>query len=111
LLLLLRAPQAFAVAYHRDRFLQTLGEVGAPLTAYGSGWEPMAERHPSFDYGRVGSVEETLSLIRRSRILLNTNNGFVAGGHERVFTAMCGGPSWSPTRASIAPRPSSRTSW
>lgn len=91
LLPLLQAPQAFAVAYHHDRFLQTLGEVGAPLTVYGSGWEPMAERYPSFDYGGVGSVEETLSLIRRSRIVLNTNNGFVAGGHERVFAAMCGG--------------------
>lgn len=88
---LLQAPQAFAEAYHRDRFLQTLGEVGAPLTVYGSGWEPLAERYPSFDYGGVAGVEETLSLIRRSRILLNTNHGFVAGGRERVFTAMCGG--------------------
>ena len=23
--------------------------------------------------------------------MLNTNNGFVSGGHERVFTAMCAG--------------------
>lgn len=88
---LLQAPQVFAEAYHRNRFLETLGEVGAPLTIYGSGWEPLAERYPSFDYCGVGSFEETLSLIRRTRLVLNTNNGFVAGGHERVFTAMCGG--------------------
>jgi glycosyltransferase involved in cell wall biosynthesis len=91
LLPLLQAPQSFAEAYHRNRFLETLGEVGAPLTVYGAGWEPLVERFPSFDYGGVGSFEETLSLLRRARIVLNTNNGFVAGGHERVFTAMCGG--------------------
>jgi hypothetical protein len=91
LLPLLQAPQYFAEAYHRNRFLETLGEVGAPLTVYGAGWEPMAARYPSFDYGGVGSFEETLSLLRRARIVLNTNNGFLAGGHERVFTAMCAG--------------------
>ena len=32
-----------------------------------------------------------LHLLRRARIVLNINNGFVAGGHERVFTAMCAG--------------------
>ncbi len=88
---LLQGPQQFAEAYHRNRFLTLLGDVGAPLTVYGSGWEPLAARYPSFDYGGVGSFEETLSLLRRSRIVLNTNNGFVAGGHERVFTALCGG--------------------
>jgi hypothetical protein len=88
---LLAAPMAFAEAYHRDALLNALGRAGVPLTVYGSGWEPMAERYPSFRYGGVGSFEETLGLLRRARLVLNTNNGFIAGGHERVFTAMCAG--------------------
>jgi hypothetical protein len=88
---LLHDPQLFAEAYHRDRYLNVLGAAGAPLTVYGNGWEPLVERYPAWTYGGVGSFEETLHLVRRAKVVLNTNNGFVAGGHERVFTAMCGG--------------------
>ena len=61
------------------------------MQVYGNGWPALADRYPSFKYGGVGSFEETLHLLRRTRVVLNTNNGFVAGGHERVFTAMCAG--------------------
>jgi hypothetical protein len=88
---LLQAPQFFAEAYHRDALLNAMGRSGAPLTVYGNGWEPLVERYPSFTWGGVGSFEETLHLVRRARVVLNTNNGFVAGGHERVFTAMAAG--------------------
>lgn len=88
---LLQAPQAFAEAYHRDALLNTLGAAGVPLRIYGAGWDELLARYPSFDWGGVGSFGETLSLLRRTRLVLNTNNGFVAGGHERVFTAMCAG--------------------
>lgn len=88
---LLQAPQFFAEAYHRDRLLRALGEAGAPIGVWGSGWEPLVARYPSYIYGGVGSFEETLHLLRRARIVLNINNGFIAGGHERVFTAMCAG--------------------
>lgn len=88
---LLQAPQFFAEAYHRDRLLRTLGDAAVPIGVWGSGWEPLVARYPSYRYGGVGSFEETLHLLRRARIVLNVNNGFVAGGHERVFTAMCAG--------------------
>ncbi|MEO8113795.1 MAG: glycosyltransferase [Phenylobacterium sp.] len=88
---LLSGVQLFAEAYHRDALLGVLGAAGAPLLIYGNGWEPLVARHPSFTYGGVGSFGETLHLLRRARVVLNINNGFVAGGHERVFTAMCGG--------------------
>jgi len=88
---LLQAPQAFAEAYHRDRLLHALGRAGVPMHVYGNGWEPLVAQYPSFTYGGVGSFEETLHLLRRARLVLNTNNGFVSGGHERVFTAMCAG--------------------
>jgi hypothetical protein len=88
---LLSAPQFFAEAYHRDAVLQALGRAGVALHVWGAGWEPLVERHRSFVYGGVGSFAETLHTLRRARVVLNINNGFVAGGHERVFTAMCAG--------------------
>jgi hypothetical protein len=88
---LLSGPQLFAEAYHRDAALTALGTAGLPLHIWGNGWEPLAERYPSFVYGGVGSFAETLHTLRRARVVLNINNGFVAGGHERVFTAMCAG--------------------
>lgn len=88
---LLSGPQFFAEAYHRDALLHRLGQAGLPLHIWGNGWEPMAERYKSFVYGGVGSFAETLHTLRRARVVLNVNNGFVAGGHERVFTAMCAG--------------------
>lgn len=88
---LLSGPQFFAEAYHRDAVLNALGRASLPLHIWGSGWEPLAERYPSFVYGGVGSFAETLHTLRRARVVLNINNGFVAGGHERVFTAMCAG--------------------
>lgn len=88
---LLSAPQFFAEAYHRDAVLQALGQAGAPLHIWGNGWEPLAERFPSFVYGGTGSFAETLHTLRRARVVLNINNGFTSGGHERVFTAMSAG--------------------
>lgn len=83
--------QAFAEAYHRDAVLHALGGAGLPLHVWGNGWAPLVERYPSLVYGGVGSFAETLHTLRRARVVLNINNGFVAGGHERVFTAMCAG--------------------
>ncbi|MBI1196843.1 MAG: glycosyltransferase [Phenylobacterium sp.] len=88
---LLQPAQAFAEAYHRDALLHALGRAGVPMHVYGNGWEALTALYPSFVYGGVGSFEETMRLLRRTRLVLNTNNGFVAGGHERVFTAMCAG--------------------
>ena len=88
---LFSAIQLHAEAFHRHRVLTALGEADAPLTVYGNGWEPICARHPSFQFGGIGSFEETLHLLRHARVVLNINNGFVAGGHERVFTAMHAG--------------------
>lgn len=91
LMVQLHPAQAYAEAYHRDAALNALGRAGLPLHVWGNGWEPLAQRYPSFVYGGVGSFAETLHTLRRARVVLNLNNGFVDGGHERVFTAMCAG--------------------
>jgi hypothetical protein len=88
---LLRFVQAFVEAYHRNMFLEVVGSAGVAITTVGKGWEPLCERYPSFSYLGEGSFEETLHLLRRTRVVINVNNGFVSGGHERVFAAMAAG--------------------
>jgi hypothetical protein len=89
--LLLSTAQQYAEAFHRHAVLTALGEAGVPVEAHGIGWAPLCERYPSFRHAGEGSFQETLHLLRRARVVLNINNGFVAGGHERVFTAMSAG--------------------
>jgi hypothetical protein len=88
---LFSAVQLHVEAHHRHAVLTALGEAGVPVSVWGNGWEPLRARYRGFRFGGVGSFEETLGLLRRARMVLNINNGFVAGGHERVFTAMCAG--------------------
>jgi len=83
--------QLFAEAYHRNAFLDVIGAAGVAIQTVGNGWAPLCERYPSFSYLGEGSFEETLELLRRTRVVINVNNGFVSGGHERVFAAMAAG--------------------
>lgn len=88
---LFSAIQMHAEAFHRHAVLTALGEAQVPLSVWGNGWAPLCAYYPALRFGGVGSFEETLGLLRRARLVLNINNGFVAGGHERVFGAMCAG--------------------
>jgi hypothetical protein len=88
---LLASVQGFAEAYHRDAVLEALGAAGVAIQVWGKGWETLVARHPSLDHQGEGGFEQTLSLLRRARVVLNINNGFIAGGHERVFAAQAGG--------------------
>jgi hypothetical protein len=83
--------QLFAEAYHRNAFLDVVGPAGVAIQTVGKGWGPLCDRYPSFSYLGEGSFEETLALLRRTRVVVNVNNGFVSGGHERVFAAMAAG--------------------
>jgi hypothetical protein len=87
----LRFVQSFAEAYHRNTFLEVVGAAGVAITTVGKGWPDLCARFPSFSYLGEGSFEETLALLRRTRVVINVNNGFVSGGHERVFAAMAAG--------------------
>jgi len=87
----LRFVQAFAEAYHRNAFLNVVGSAGIAIQTVGKGWGAVCERYPSFSYLGEGSFEQTLELLRRTRVVINVNNGFVSGGHERVFAAMAAG--------------------
>ncbi|WP_044561711.1 glycosyltransferase [Azospirillum sp. B4] len=79
----------YVEAYRRHRLLETLNAAGVRLVVYGKGWENRP--FPAFDWRGEGSFEETLGLLRRTRLVLNSNNNFIAGGHERVFAAQVNG--------------------
>jgi hypothetical protein len=83
--------QLFAEAYHRNAFLYVVGAAGVAIQTVGNGWAPLCDRYPSFSYLGEGSFEQTLELLRRTRVVINVNNGFISGGHERVFAAMAAG--------------------
>lgn len=51
----------------------------------------MKDKWKSFTIKEEGTFEETLDLLPRAKIVLNTNTHFVNGGHERVFAAMVNG--------------------
>lgn len=75
----------------RFEALKQLSKAGVNVHIYGAGFEGQMYRFKSFTYGGVGSFLETLSLLQRARVVLNTNTHFVSGGHERVFAAMAAG--------------------
>lgn len=78
-------------AKRRHAALVALNAAGVPVHVYGHGFDKEMHAFPNFVFGGVGSFQETLGLIRRTKIILNTNTHFVEGAHERVFAAMAGG--------------------
>jgi hypothetical protein len=81
----------YCASVRREQLVTQLCEAQVPVVVYGKGWEPLAERYPTLDYRGEGSWQETLSLLPRAKIVLNSNNEFVEGGHERVFAAQAHG--------------------
>ena len=75
----------------RMQAMKRLAEAGIPVHVWGKNWQKRLYRFKSFVYGGDGTSEETLALMKRARIVLNTNTNFVGGGHERVFAAMRAG--------------------
>ncbi|MCM3389783.1 glycosyltransferase [Ureibacillus chungkukjangi] len=81
----------FVHSSRRYNFLDTLAKADIPLHLYGQGWESMKEKWSSFLIQEEGSFAQTLDLLPRAKIVLNTNTHFVNGAHERVFAAMING--------------------
>ena len=77
--------------FRRQALMKTLSEAEVPVTIVGKGWEPVMNEYRSFKWLGEGNVTETASLMKRSRIVLNSNNNFTEGAHERVFAAQASG--------------------
>ncbi|MGH6911658.1 MAG: glycosyltransferase family protein [Phenylobacterium sp.] len=75
----------------RFAFLEALAQTGLPLRICGAGWESQLHRFRNAAYEGAVDMTRMVDLMRRSRLVLNTNGNFGAGSHERPFSASLAG--------------------
>lgn len=89
---LFRFLDVYAFSYQREKTVRTLVENGIPVTLYGSGWDHCDWiNNSNLDYHMLVSPEEILSLMGKTRIVLNSMPNFKSGSHERIFNGMLAG--------------------
>jgi len=75
----------------RFDFLKAVARTGLPLTIVGAGWEGQLYRFKAATFEGPVEMTRMVELMRRSRVVLNTNGNFGAGSHERPFSAALAG--------------------
>lgn len=90
-LYIMNVMKGYIASYKRHLCLETLAKEGIDIDIYGVGWEEWSSQYKNIKYYEVGTVENTLDILTKTKLCLNINNSFVAGGHERVFNAMING--------------------
>jgi len=75
----------------RFAFLEAVAQSGLPLHICGVGWESQLHRFGNATYEGAVDMTRMVELMRRSRLVLNTNGNFGAGSHERPFSASLAG--------------------
>lgn len=90
-LYIMQVMKGYIASYKRYICLETLAKEEVPIDIYGIGWEEWSAKYKNIRYHEVGTVENTLDLLTKTKLCLNINNSFVAGGHERVFNSMING--------------------
>lgn len=89
---LFRFLDVYAISYYRERAIQTSVESGIRVALYGPGWENCKWiNHPNLDYHKCVSPEEILTVMGKSKIVLNSMPNFKNGSHERIFNGMLAG--------------------
>jgi hypothetical protein len=78
-------------ATRRLAFLKALAKTKLPIHICGLGWERHLYRFKSSTYLGPIPMTSVTALMRRSRIVLNTNGNFGAGSHERPLSALLAG--------------------
>lgn len=90
-LFIMQVLKEYIASYKRYKCLETLAQEGVPIDIYGTGWEDWAVKYNNIRYHETGTVQNTLDILTKTKLCLNINNSFVAGGHERVFNSMING--------------------
>jgi hypothetical protein len=75
----------------RFEFLKAVAKLGLKLHICGAGWESQIYRFKGATYEGPAPMTRVLDLMRRSRLVLNTNGNFGGGSHERPFSASLAG--------------------
>ncbi|EDY81866.1 hypothetical protein VDG1235_1486 [Verrucomicrobiia bacterium DG1235] len=76
-------------AHERYSMLKTLDDAGQPAHIFGNGWDFAQFTHHQL-HASV-PFEESIALLKRSKISLNLSSFFKDGAHDRIFSAMLGG--------------------
>lgn len=83
---------------HRKALFDAIGNVGVKIHAYGNGWERCTSK--DVEFVEPGDYARTLEIQKEAKLVINSNNGFTQGGHERVFAAQMNGcavfSDWNP---------------
>jgi hypothetical protein len=74
--------------YKRNLLIERIIESGLNITICGKNWDGFIQKHTNIDYRGALSIQDTLELIRKSKVLVNSTPNFTNGSHERVFTGM-----------------------
>lgn len=74
--------------YKRDVILKKLFQSGLKITVYGKNWAEVVSEYPNVINGREVTLEKTIELTKKAKVVINLNTNFTQGGHDRVFTGM-----------------------
>ncbi len=79
-------------ARNRLSLLDAMAARGAKVDIYGSeGWAAYASERPNITYKGQVTLAETLDLMPGYKFVLNDNNDFNDGSHERTFNSLING--------------------
>lgn len=74
--------------YKRELVLEKLFQSGLKMTVYGKNWDELVEKYPNVINGGEVSLEKSMELTKKAKIVVNLNTNFTNGAHDRVFTGM-----------------------
>ena len=88
----MRFLDSFAVSFFREQAVRILVEHGFRVKVVGRGWECCDWiENENFEFGGLVTASAVLSLMKQSKIVLNTMTWFKDGTHDRVFNAQLAG--------------------
>ena len=89
LLVRCRPVYQYVQGVRRIALFDAIGNVGVKIKAYGNGWERCSCR--DIEFVAQGDYARTLKIQKEAKLVINSNNGFTHGAHERVFAAQMSG--------------------
>lgn len=74
--------------YKRELVIEKLFQSGLNITVYGKNWDELVEQYPNVINGGEVSLEKSMELTKKAKVIINLNTNFTNGAHDRVFTGM-----------------------
>lgn len=74
--------------YKRELVIEKLFQSELNITVYGKNWSELVEKYPNVTNGGEVSLEKSMELTKKAKVIINLNTNFTNGAHDRVFTGM-----------------------